>query len=67
MVLDRRVVDRLRRHRNRLGLRGAMSARWVWDRRGEATLEIRAERFVFAEIVDYGRDGRADAVFVARR
>lgn len=65
-VLDFRVVQRLHRHAVGLGLRGSLAARVFRDRRGGVSVEIRAGRLVFAEIVDRNRDGRADLVLVAR-
>jgi hypothetical protein len=66
VIFEARIMERLHRHAARLGLRGRLAAHIVRDRRGGVSVEIRSGRMVFAEIVDYDRDGRADLVLVIR-
>jgi hypothetical protein len=64
--LDRRVMKRLNRHRYRIGVRGNLTVRWTRDRGGDTVVQVRAGRFLMAEMRDYDRDGFADLIMVAR-
>ena len=67
-VLGRRGYRRLEAQRRRLGIEGALTARWVsGDRSGTRVLQVRAGRHPLAELVDRTGDGRVDAFYVRNR
>ena len=61
-VLDGRTVKRLRRHRDRLGVRGRLTFRWVDAGRYVTVLQVRAGHTPLAELVDFGHDRYVDVV-----
>lgn len=63
-VLGRRDFKRIRRHARDLGIRGAITGAWTLQRHGVAELEIRADRFLVARLIDRDRDGWTDLTLV---
>jgi len=61
-ILDRRTIQRLQRHRNRLDARGRLTYRWRDLGRRGVVLQVRAGRTPIAEFVDFGRDGWVEVV-----
>ncbi len=66
-LLGRSGVRHLEAERRRLGLQGALSARWVSsDRTGERVLHVRAGEHPLAKLVDRTGDGRIEGLYVRR-
>ena len=61
-IVGNRTVKELRRHRNRLGLRGELHYRWSDLGRRGLVLQVRVGRMPLAEFIDFRGDGYVDVV-----
>ncbi len=59
------VYGRLELMRRRMGVRYALTGRWVRPRGGALVLQVRAGPVAVAELTDLNGDGRVDVVLVA--
>lgn len=64
-VVGRRVYGRLDIMRRRMGVRYALTGRWIRPRGGALVLQVRAGPMAVAELSDMDGDGRVDVVLVA--
>jgi len=64
-VVGRRVYGRLDIMRRRMGVRYALTGRWIRPRGGALVLQVRAGPMALAELSDVDGDGRVDVVLVA--
>jgi hypothetical protein len=60
------VVNRIRDHGRRMGLRGALHGEWVNGGRRGRVMVVHMDRVEVAELVDFDRDGVVDDVFLLR-
>jgi hypothetical protein len=64
-VVGRGVYGRLDIMRRRMGVRYALTGRWIRPRGGALVLQVRAGPVAVAELSDVDGDGRVDVVLVA--
>lgn len=65
-LLGRSTFARFDAYRQDLGLRGALSGRWLDDRSGRQALRLRADDVPVAVLYDENRDGRVDVIQLLR-